>query len=73
MNPEHKLTEGDHVFTKYDRFPISTGVVEIISNCERYARVRKKYGHNRSWTKIYNIQSLERCVLNNEPQTQSKA
>lgn len=57
------MQEGDRVFTKIDRFPISTGIVEIISSCGRYIRVRKRYGGKRSWVKTYLVKDLEVCPI----------
>ena len=60
------MKPGDRVFTKNDRFPISTGTVEHISSCQRYVRVRKRYGTRRSWVKVYYANELEPVEASNK-------
>jgi hypothetical protein len=57
---ETALQTGDMVITTHDHYPISTGRVEFVSQCGRYAIVRKWYGERRTWRRPYKMNELEK-------------
>jgi hypothetical protein len=53
------LEIGDTVRTNGDTKHVSTGKVETISECRRYAKVRKTWGRTQNFTKLYAVKDLE--------------
>ena len=49
---------GDKVETMTKRMPVCCGVITALSECGRYATVRKVYGTRSRWSEHYNTSDL---------------
>jgi hypothetical protein len=58
MNEEQTIGKGDVVRTDGESKPVSTGIVQSVSECGRYVRVEKVYGQRNRRSKTYDRSSL---------------
>lgn len=59
MTAERPIRPGDKVRTP-DRKLVGSGVVVSISECGRYAKVRKHYGRRCQFIRFYTVEELRR-------------
>jgi hypothetical protein len=67
MKQKPEIKEGDVVRPAGHGKVVSTGTVELISGCGRYARVRERYG-KKTWIRTYAVKDLKLLSKREQPE-----